>query len=100
VLEETEQQEGGSSSSSSHHDAGHTIRIFRDVTWRECSWDTLAANGLSSHIGSWRIEDDVQRDSSQQQQQQQQQRIQGMIRMLPQVQLPMDICRHCSFQGS
>jgi type 2A phosphatase activator TIP41 len=69
-------------------------RIYRDVTWRESSWDGLAVNGLPAHIGSWRIEDDVQGDASQQQ------RIQGMIRIIPQVELPMDIYRHCCLDVS
>lgn len=32
---------------------GITPRVYRDVTWRECWWDDLQANGLPTDIKSW-----------------------------------------------
>jgi len=66
------------------------IQVHRDVVWRECSWSKLASISLPTHIGSWRVEDELNVG------QREQQRIQGMLRSLPEIQLPKDVYK-CAY---
>lgn len=62
--------------------ASEGVQVFRDTTWRECSWEKLGSIGLPADVGSWRIEDELSGGQSVQN------RIQGMLRILPQIPLP------------
>jgi len=62
------------------------IKISKDVCWREIPWNKLISLGLPSHVGSWRIEEEGM-----------QQTVTGMIRKLPQIQLPIGVYEHSSF---
>ena len=64
-----------------------TCRICKDVTWKECKWDDLNQTNLPSFVGSWRIEDENDALATQQ-------RIQGLLRKLPEVDLPDGIHKH------
>jgi type 2A phosphatase activator TIP41 len=67
------------------------IQVHRDVVWKECSWSKLASIGLPTHIGSWRVEDELNMG------QREQQRIQGMLRSLPEIELPSDVHKSAYF---
>jgi type 2A phosphatase activator TIP41 len=60
-------------------DEADEIKIYRDITWKECSWENLTKMNLPAHIGSWRIEEEEPTH---------QRRIHGLQRAVPKVQLP------------
>ena len=60
-------------------DGADEIKIYRDITWKECSWENLTKMNLPANIGSWRIEEEEPT---------QQRRIHGLQRAVPTVQLP------------
>jgi hypothetical protein len=57
-------------------------QVYRDVTWRECSWDELAANGLPTSVNAWSCENGETAEWH------------SLIQRLPEVKLPEDILPH------
>jgi hypothetical protein len=57
-------------------------QLYRDVTWRECSWDELAANGLPTSVNAWSYENGETAEWN------------NLIQRLPEVKLPDGILPH------
>jgi hypothetical protein len=57
-------------------------QVYRDITWRECSWDELASHGLPSSINAWSCENGETAEWH------------SLIQRLPEVKLPDDIIPH------
>ena len=61
-------------------------KIFRDVTWRECSWDDLAANGLPTDVRSWTFNADNMAA------------MHTNIQQLPEIKLPDKVFKHAMLE--
>ena len=65
---------------------GITPQIFRDVTWRECFWENLEANGLPTDVRSWTISaGDVAA-------------FHGLVQKLPEIDLPDGLFKHAMLE--
>ena len=71
----------------SDQDTNSEIQVFRDISWKESSWGKLGSHQLPADVGSWRVEEELGGQAFQQ-------RIQGMLRTLPQVALPVGMQEH------
>jgi len=61
-------------------------QIFRDVTWRECYWENLAANGLPTDVRSWTINTG---DAG---------TLHALVQKLPEVDLPSGVFKHAMLE--
>lgn len=67
---------------------GDTVRVYKDIVWRECLWKHLKKQNLPVNIKEWRIEEeDISGVSAQQ-------RIQVLVQSLPVCSLPQSIFTH------
>ncbi len=64
------------------------IRVYRDISWKECPWEKLSSLNFPARVGSWRIEEEEVMHQS---------RIQGMLRTLPSVPLPDGVQRYSCY---
>jgi type 2A phosphatase activator TIP41 len=64
------------------------MTLWREISWRECRWNSLQEMGLPNHVQAWRLEDNTLTGKELQLHQQ---RIQTMINKLPIVSLPPDL---------
>jgi type 2A phosphatase activator TIP41 len=65
---------------------GITPKIYRDVTWRECYWEDMAANGLSTDVRSWTLKSN---DPA---------AFHANLQKLPEIQLPSKIFKHAMLE--
>jgi type 2A phosphatase activator TIP41 len=67
---------------------GMKPRIYRDVTWRECWWDDLAANGLPTDVKSWSNEQGRETPEWSMR-----------LKSIPEIDLPEHICKYAVMEN-